>query len=72
MTKELSRELEDKVREMPESSYGAHKVKVRLKDGTIYHSVFIAWSSEIVKVGDSTSIPFDASDIVEIENDDLG
>ena len=69
MTKKLSQELKDKVLEMPEYRQGVNKVRVRLKDGTIYRNVFIAWGSEIVKVGDSTNIPFITGDILEIEND---
>jgi phage-related protein len=69
MTNEISQELKDKVLEMPEYRQGVNKVRIRLRDGTIYRNVFIAWGSEIVKVGDSTDFPFNARDIVEIEND---
>ncbi len=69
MTNEISKELMAKVLEMPEYRQGVNKVKVQLRDGAIHSSVFIAWGSEIVKVGNSTDIPFNASDIVEIEND---
>lgn len=65
----ISQELKDKVLEMPEYSQGVNKVWVRLQNGTIYRNVFIAWGSEIVKVGNSTKIPFDAADIVELENE---
>ena len=65
----ISQELKDKVLEMPEYRQGVNKVWVRLRDGTIHHNVFIAWGSEIVKVGDSTDIPFDAGDIVDLDND---
>lgn len=69
MKNELSQELKDKVLEMPEYRQGVNRVKVRLKDGTIINNVYIAWGHEIVKVGDSNKIPFDASDIVDLEND---
>jgi hypothetical protein len=69
MTNELSQELKDKVLEMPEYRQGVNKVKVRLKDGTVVNNVYIAWGHEIVKVKDSDKIPFDARDIVDIEND---
>jgi hypothetical protein len=69
MTNVISQELKDKVLEVPEYRQGVNRVRVRLRDGTIHHSVFIAWGSEIVRVGDSADIPFDASDIVEIDND---
>lgn len=65
----ISQELKDRVLEMPEYRQGVNKVWVRLRNGTIYHNVFIAWGSEIVKVGEGTDIPFDAEDIIELEND---
>lgn len=69
MTKEIPAELEKKIIEMPEYRQGVNKVRVRLKNGAVYKNVFIAWGHEIVKVGDSNVIPFDANDIVELEND---
>lgn len=54
---------------MPEYRHGVNRVSVRLQDGREYRSVFIAWRGEIVKVGDSTEMPFETSDIVAIEND---
>ncbi|AEF99038.1 hypothetical protein [Methylomonas methanica] len=65
----ISQELKDKVLEMPEYRQGVNKVWVRLQDHTIHHNVFIAWGDEIVKVGESSDIPFDAEDIIELEND---
>jgi hypothetical protein len=54
---------------MPEYRYGAHKVRVRLNDGRVFSAVYVAWGKEIVKVGTSTDIPFDAADLVSVEND---
>jgi hypothetical protein len=54
---------------MPEYSHGAHKVRVTLVDGRQYSAIFIAWADEIVKVGTGTVIPFDAEQIIGIEND---
>jgi hypothetical protein len=59
--------LQDKVNAMPEYSYGVTKIRVTLDDGSQFSDVFVAWGSEIVKVGTSESIPFDASKIVSIE-----
>jgi hypothetical protein len=69
MTNKLPRHIAEKVMQMPESSYGANKVRVTLKDGREYSSVFVAWGEEVVKLGSSTDIPFDADDIIELEND---
>jgi len=52
---------------MPEASYGVTKVRVTLDDGSQYGDVFVAWGSEIVKVGTSQDVPFDPSRIVSVE-----
>jgi hypothetical protein len=52
---------------MPESSYGVTRIRVILDDGAEFDDVFVAWGSEIVKVGASDNIPFDASRIVSVE-----
>ena len=69
MTNEIPQEFINKVLEMPEYKQGVNKVKIRLKNGKVYKDVFIAWGHEIAKVGNSEKIPFDASDIVDLEND---
>ena len=65
----LSEKLKNEVLLMPEYRQGANKVRVKLKDGRTFSDVFVAWGDEIVKVGTSTVIPFDAEDIVSVEND---
>ena len=69
MSNRLSSDLKERVLSMPEYRQGSHKVKVILKDGQRYSSVFVAWGSEIVKVGSNTIIPFNAEDIVDVQND---
>ncbi|MBK8402494.1 MAG: hypothetical protein IPL29_16055 [Propionivibrio sp.] len=69
MTNLLPDFIKEKVLVMPEYRQGTNKIRVLLKDGRKYIAVFVAWGSEIVKVGDSTDIPFDAADIVDVEND---
>jgi len=69
MSNKLSQALKDKVLEMPEYRQGVNKVKVLLKDGKAYNNVFVAWGCEIIKIDSSFVIPFDADDIVDIEND---
>jgi hypothetical protein len=69
MSKLLSQRLKDEVLSMPEYRQGANKIRVRLKDGRIFSSVFVAWGDEIVKVGNSASIPFEAEEIDSVEND---
>jgi hypothetical protein len=65
----LSEKLKNEVLLMPEYRQGANKIRVKLKDGRTFGDVFVAWGSEIVKVGTSTVIPFDAEDIISVEND---
>ncbi|MGH8509909.1 MAG: hypothetical protein ACREU8_00510 [Gammaproteobacteria bacterium] len=69
MTNQLPEHIRQKVLEMPEYRQGVNKVTVRLRDGRDFSHVFVAWGSEVVKVGNSTHIPFDAADIVEVENE---
>jgi len=52
---------------MPESSHGATRVVVILDDGTRVSDVYVAWGKEIVKVGQSFEVPFDASRVVDVE-----
>ena len=63
----LPEHLRKKVLNMPESNYGATRVVVILDDGTRVSDVHVAWGKEIVKVGQSSAIPFDASKIVDVE-----
>ena len=64
----LPENLRDKVQNFGEYSMGANKVAVVLKDGRVVEDVFVAWASEVVKVGGSTKIPFKAEDIVDVIN----
>jgi hypothetical protein len=63
----IPEEFQDKVNAMPESSYGVTRIRVTLDDGSKFDDVFVAWGSEIVKVGTSEKIPFDPSRIVSVE-----
>jgi hypothetical protein len=69
MSNRVSPYIKAKILEMPEYRMGTNKVRVILKDGGRFSAVFVAWGEEIVKVGSSTVIPFEAEDIVEVEND---
>jgi hypothetical protein len=66
-TKLLPAHLQEKVRNMPESSYGATRIVVVLDDGTRIPDVHVAWGQEIVRVGQSAEVPFDASRVVDVE-----
>jgi len=62
----LPERLQEKVQNMPETSYGATRVVVILDDGTRIGDVYVAWGNEIVKVGEKTNIEFDVSKIVDV------
>jgi len=67
-SQELPEHIQEEVRNMPESSYGANRVIVTLDDGKEIKDVYVAWGKEIIKVGDSEQIPFDASRIVNVRH----
>lgn len=69
MTNILSQKLKDEVLLMPEYRQGTNKIQVRLRDGRVYSSVFVAWGEEIVKVGTLEAIPFNAEDVISVKND---
>lgn len=66
-TRIIPAKFQDKVNAMPEHGYGVTRIRVTLDDGSIYDDVFVAWGSEIVKVGTNEQIPFDPSQIVSVE-----
>ncbi|MGB9116845.1 hypothetical protein [Bradyrhizobium sp.] len=63
----LPEHLWEKVRDMPESSYGTTCVVVVLDDGTRIPDVHVAWGKEIVKVDQKPEVHFDVSRVVDVE-----
>lgn len=59
--------LQDKINAMPEHSYGLTRIRVILEDGSRFNDVYVAWGSEIVKVGTSEQLPFDPLRIIDVE-----
>lgn len=62
----IPKHLEDEVAQMPEYSHGVTRIRVTLRDGQVFNDVYVAWGTEIVKVGTSEEIPFDASKILKV------
>jgi hypothetical protein len=63
--------LREKTNTMPESSYGANKVTLVLKDGRRIHHVFLAWGHEIVRIDKRAieredQLQFKTEDIVDV------
>jgi len=65
-TRMIPKHLQEEVRQMPEYSYGATRVRVTLSDSRVFSDVFVAWGTEIVKDGTSEEVLFDASKIVKV------
>ncbi len=63
----LSPDLQEKADTFGESSYGATTVTVTLRDGRRIPDVVLAWNSEIVRVDGYEMIPFEAEDVVDVE-----
>lgn len=63
----IPEKFRDEVSAMPEYRYGVTRIRVTLDDGSRFSDVFVAWGSEIVKVGINEEIPFDPSRIVAVE-----
>jgi hypothetical protein len=69
MSKKLPSFIKEKILQMPEYRQGTNKVRVTLKDGRQFSPVYVAWADEVVKVGAGPEIPFNADDVVDVEND---
>ena len=66
--------LQEKIRTFGESSYGATRVILVLADVRRVASVYVAWGSDIVKVGarmisSADELGFQMSDIVDVLNE---
>ena len=65
-THTIPEHLQEEVNQLPEYGHGVTRISVTLNDGQTFGDVFVAWGVEIVKVGTSEEIPFDASTIVKV------
>ncbi len=61
--------LQKKVQPIPESSYGAKRVRLKLSDGTEYHKVFVLWNKEVGAVLGYEDIPFEVSKVIDLFED---
>ena len=60
--------IAQRVGDFPEWRMGAQRIKVVLADGRTFSDVYVAWGREIVRVGGYEDIPFDASEVVDVED----
>ena len=68
MSTTLPDPIAEKVLAFPEWRMGAQRIKVVLADGRSFSPVEVAWGREIVRVAGYEEVPFDAADVVEVED----
>ena len=70
MSLTLSSKLAEKAADFPESSYGACRATLVLKDGRRVFDVTLAWGNEIVKIDgeavDKKKLGFGFTDIIDV------
>ena len=47
---------------------GAQTIKVTLADGRAFDKVTVAWGHEVIRVEGFDTLPFDAEDVVSVED----
>jgi hypothetical protein len=67
----LPEDIQDKIKKLPDHSYGVKRIAVTLKDGTIYRGVFVGWSKEVLFVEGIEGVPFDVACVADARNDPL-
>jgi hypothetical protein len=65
MTQVLSQAVQERIRSFPEDSMDAHRVDLVMRDGSLIEDVYVAWASEVIRVGgiDGSCIPVE--DVVD-------
>lgn len=67
----LGKELQSKLKRIPEAIHRGHLVTASLKDGRKIENVFILGKKEMLGVYDKHALDFDASDIIDLTPADL-
>ena len=65
---ELPAAIQDAIAEMPEYKYGVNLVTLTLDDGTEIRDVYVAWAKDIIKVGYTATVLFDATRVVSAQS----
>ena len=68
VTYRLPQPLAEIVSCFPETHMGAQTIRVTLADGRTFDGVTVAWGHEVVRVAGFDVLPFDASEVVEVED----
>ena len=64
----LPQHLGEIVSGFPETHMGAQTIKVTLSDGRVFDGVVVAWGHEVVRVEGYESLPFNAEDVISVED----
>jgi len=68
----LPKQIQRKLKKLPEHSYGVKRVAVVLEDKTEYNGVFVAWDKEVIRVHGFGATPFDVNKVIDVRNDSSG
>lgn len=71
-SRELPKAIQDQINQMPEYSYGVNRVTLTLRDGTIIPDAYVGWAMDVLRIGKSTELHFDPSDVVAAEHQGPG
>jgi len=61
---ELPQHLHSLIAAMPEHSYGVSRVTLILDDGSEVDDVYVGWGIDVLRVGESKELVFDAERVV--------
>lgn len=64
----LPESVQERIRAMRESSYGANRVALVLRDGTVIEDVDVAWASDVVRIAGSEDFTLDPEHVVDAQN----
>lgn len=62
----LPAEIADKILALPESSMGANRVALVLRDGSVIEDVKVAWGNDVVSIGGRNEFSLPVCEIVDV------
>lgn len=65
----LPERIQQKIKNLPDHSYGVKRITVITDDGTVHTGVYVAWGKEIIRVENEETVRFDVNRIVEARQD---
>jgi hypothetical protein len=67
----LPEDIQDKIKKLPDHSYGIKRIAVVLEGGATYSGVLVGWSKEVLIVEGHEGVPFDVARVAEVRHDPL-